>query len=794
MNIINKLTLRYLKDNKKRTLFTILSIALSITMINAVGISLDTIINYYKDTVVVGRGSFHYRYTSDDPLFFDMVENDEQIKDYYYTNTVGYTVLDTQNFISLKRGDSLYYEKRNIGDLLTKGRLPLKNDEIVLGKDYYKYEIGNKISLINQDTNKKHTFTIVGFFRDYQTTSFYERSFNAVSYVDLNNGEFYSISIEDKDFSDNIFKHARSLSQEYHDKTGNSINLMFNSPYLGASQIYEDGTNSIFVVVYGLVSVILIIIIIASIFIIYQAFNLSTHDKVKYLGMLSSVGATPKQKRNSVFFEGFILTIIAFPIGMICSFLGMYITFSYLNTLELINEMGALFHTTISIEFLILTIILTVITLFLSLIKPALYLSRISVIDALRKNDEIKVKKNKLKVGFLAGKLASYDKQLAIKNYKRQGKRSRVIVFSLALSMVLFVSIYSFSRAMYNEVIDSRYEVSCDLMMTIDGSKEEVNKFVNILDYNSKVEYYYSFSRNYNLNAFITLDEKQIETACSLYIVDDEIFKEICKDNKIEYKGMNHALMSKIYHSQEVYDLSQKADFLDKLEYIDYVDGRDISKDINDFDYIDFITDDDYGLLGGWVNYIEIIVPMSYYDSLDLNSRSNLTYCIVSEEYNELYHELLDLGYNGMNVTQNNLSDIQSIQVFQIFIYGFICLMILFTLINIVNMMSASIDKRQKELAMLVSVGMSHRGIKKMILQESMIYGLKTFLYGLPVCILVEYIIFKVANNGDVVFSISYIAYIISFVVVMVVMYLTFKVGLRKFNKQNIIETLKEDM
>lgn len=794
MNIINKLTLRYLKNNKNRTLFTILSIALSVTMINAVGISLDTILQFYTDSVVVSRGSFHYRYTSNDSLFFEMIENDKSIKDYYYTNTVGYTVLENQNYISLKRGDSLYYEKRNIDDLLLKGNLPLKSDEIILGKDYYHLNIGDKISLKNMDTNHNHTFTIVGFIKDYQTTSSYDRSFNALSYVDLTDGDYYSISIEDKDFSENIFQHTRKTIQEYQNQTGNSVNLTFNSAYLGASQIFEEGTSSTFLVMFGLVGIILVIIIIASVFIIYQAFNLSTHDKVKYLGMLSSVGATPKQKRNSVFFEGFILTLIALPLGILCSYLGMFITFRYLNTLELIKEMRALFHTTISLKFLALTIILTIITLFLSLIKPALYLSRISVIDALRKNDEIKVKKNKLKVGFLTRRLARYDQQLAIKNYKRQGKRSRVIVFSLVLSMVLFVSIYSFSKAMYSEVIDGRYNPLCDLMMVVNGDKEEVDKFKDLLKHNSKVDDYYSFSRDYHLNAYITLDNKQIETSSALYVVDDEIYKKICKDNNVEYKGKNQALMSKVFHSKDVYDLSKEKDFLDKLEYIDFVDGKDVVKDINHFDYIDFISQDNYGLLGNWVNYIEIIVPMSYYDSLDLNSRSNLTFCIESSLYNELYEELLELGYNGTNVTQNNLSDIQSIQVFQIFIYGFICLMILFTLINIVNMMSASIDKRQKELAMLVSVGMSHKAIRKMIFNESLIYGLKTFLYAFPICVLVEYIIYDVMNNGDSVFSISYFAYILSFVVVMIVMYLTFKVGLRKFNNQNIIETLKDDI
>ena len=79
MNIINKLTLRYLKSNKKRTIFTILSIALSVTLINAVGISLASIKEYYKDTIVFSRGTYHYKIITSNEKMFEIVEKDKKI-------------------------------------------------------------------------------------------------------------------------------------------------------------------------------------------------------------------------------------------------------------------------------------------------------------------------------------------------------------------------------------------------------------------------------------------------------------------------------------------------------------------------------------------------------------------------------------------------------------------------------------------------------------------------------------------------------------------------------------------
>ena len=114
MKIINKLTLRYLKENKKRTIFTILSIALSITMINAVGISLNSIMNYYRETIENRDGVFHYTFITKDQNVFQTIENDQQIKEYYYTNTIEYVDQKTKENLSLKRGDKTFYEKKNL--------------------------------------------------------------------------------------------------------------------------------------------------------------------------------------------------------------------------------------------------------------------------------------------------------------------------------------------------------------------------------------------------------------------------------------------------------------------------------------------------------------------------------------------------------------------------------------------------------------------------------------------------------------------------------------------------------
>ena len=80
-----------------------------------------------------------------------------------------------------------------------------------------------------------------------------------------------------------------------------------------------------------------------------------------------------------------------------------------------------------------------------------------------------------------------------------------------------------------------------------------------------------------------------------------------------------------------------------------------------------------------------------------------------------------------------------------------------------------------------------------MLWKESSIYGIKSFVYSLPFCIIIEYQLYKLSSS-TLPFTPSWISYLISFIVMMIVMILTFKLGLNRFRKQNIIETLKDDM
>ena len=132
--------------------------------------------------------------------------------------------------------------------------------------------------------------------------------------------------------------------------------------------------------------------------------------------------------------------------------------------------------------------------------------------------------------------------------------------------------------------------------------------------------------------------------------------------------------------------------------------------------------------------------------------------------------------------------------VVKIFLYGFITVITLIGVTNIFNTITTNMILRSKEFAMLKSVGMSSKEFNKMIRLESIMYGTKSLLIGIPLGILGSYGMYKAFAQGiDLGYTLPLPAIIISIVFVFIIVGITMKYSLNKINKQNIIETIRKD-
>ena len=168
-----------------------------------------------------------------------------------------------------------------------------------------------------------------------------------------------------------------------------------------------------------LIVIILLIIIAASVVLIYNAFAMSLNEKIRYLGMLSSVGATKQQKRNSIFFEGFILGLLGIPLGILSGVGGIGITLKLLG--DKIISTGMLnygdkdtLHMDVVMPWwmVIAIVFISSITIIVSCAVPAVKASKITPIDAIRQSNEIKVKAKRLRSPKIIRKIFGYEAEL----------------------------------------------------------------------------------------------------------------------------------------------------------------------------------------------------------------------------------------------------------------------------------------------------------------------------------------------------------------------------------------------
>ena len=130
----------------------------------------------------------------------------------------------------------------------------------------------------------------------------------------------------------------------------------------------------------------------------------------------------------------------------------------------------------------------------------------------------------------------------------------------------------------------------------------------------------------------------------------------------------------------------------------------------------------------------------------------------------------------------------------EILFYGLLTLVTLIGVTSVFNTITTSINLRKKEFAVLRSVGLSPKGFNKMIWFESIFFGLKSLLYGLPVGILASYLISR--NMGMLVensFHLPIPAIIISCFGVFVVVMISIWYQASKVKKENIIDTIRNE-
>jgi len=883
MSITKKLALRHLKQNKTRSVLTVLGITISVVMLTVIFTCATSFAHYYGERAINTNGNWHFFVKTDYESAKKYLLSDSSLKDIGFekdlsTEEQSYKIYsDKANYLrtgTIYQGDAQY-----IKDTVTckyDGALPKSDNEIMVEQSLIKnngieLKIGDEIK-IAVGSRLKGDFVILPIKGDYQFGERFEKdeTFKVVGI--LHNNEPTERGAIIRGMSDLKSKNLVAYGKikkvtpfsyikinGIYDKFGftkkkRAFNVGENTGFLNSRLAFSIDKNDLPQVLKltAIGIVVFAVIFVSSFAMIYNSFALSVGEQIKYLGMLSSVGATRKQKKKTLYFEGAILGGIGIILGIALGLLTTFISQSAMNAkivsiMEGYND-NIKYSTHISLWVLCLIVILAALTVFVSIISPVQKAARITAIDAIRKTDEIK-RKGKIRTPFIITKLFGFEGDIAFKNLRRNGRKSRTIIACICICAVLFLSCNYFCET-FKEASNLDYEIPYQIMYQYSAeSKAQLEKARNYLKTNKRVKRFYSIweawysilrgdinpydnSRLYDMsfqNESIFVDKYKFiatqDITYTAHLLDDEDFNALCKKNGIDYKkyyspdkdgSIKTIVINGIDRNDEpifnnnllgktigCYDIdSEKTERENKLDengnqvYFYYKTGC-----TSIYKFCDFIKyDKDNPICNLDSSGVAFYAPKCVYDKYSDDDSFYFDYGIETDEPYKVEKELKDYlseteaegdVYNNYNWMMKEKSIISAVQFLS---YAFILLITLITVFNIINTMTAQIAGRKKELAMLKSVGMTPKEFKKTLIFESMFYGLFGLLFGVPLSLVINRVVgYIISKDNPIPFSVNIWLYLIACVAVFVIIGLTMIYSLKLIKNNSIIDSLKDD-
>lgn len=476
MNVFHSFTRRSLRQNKMRTLVTVIGIVLSMALMTAVIEGAYSGVQFLVRWETERTGAFHGFYYDIDRSELEQAVQDPKLRDTAYWQEVGWAKLENDSEAKPYLKPYLLIEaiSDNLPDLvsirLTEGRMPENGSELLLPTHLledgsYFAEVGDTVTLPVgtrtldgvalhshdscspeypeelTDVSEK-TYTVVGV---YNRLSWEIEDFSCPGYLALTGGEgsgscycFFSM------------KHP-SQYYSYADQDAVSRNLRDHTDLLRFSGHLRNENLS--AVIYGFAAILIFLIAFGSISLIYNSFSISVSERTRQFGILKSVGATGKQIRGCVLYEAFLLSLISIPIGLIVGCTGIGITLYCLrDAFAKIAGTETQMRMILNPAALVIASVVCLITTLISAWIPAMRTKKVTAIEAIRSTADTKIRAREVKTSKLTRLLFGFEGMMASKNFKRNRRSYRSTVVSLFLSVTLFISASSFCAYLTDSV------------------------------------------------------------------------------------------------------------------------------------------------------------------------------------------------------------------------------------------------------------------------------------------------------------------------------------------------------
>lgn len=776
--VIHNIANNSLKASRTRNIFTILTITLAISFIIVMGLSTMNYRNYEKQILAKMQDCMYYNL------------NEEQINGIKENENVDSVTLVKQGAPIIKNNIKMlpsYCESNQIINLytITEGKYPINKNEIVidvaLAKDL-KVDaiIGNTIELPNGEKFKICGFTDYGII-----TSEYDILLSK-EYAET--GEL---------LKDNLFDALIKVSSDLYIPSREFIkNVLYNiggennvdNKYINVNNRYIDSFKVDTNEVITLIALSIAILIVSGV-VIYSIFYLSVSSRIKDFGQLRCIGMSKKQLRKLIKIEGLKYCKYGIPLGIIIG--GIISYFVSPDGYSVGNVIGLS----------IVAVVFGVITILISVGKPAKIASQISPIEALRHTSEdVNIKKSKnihRKLNVISlGKIG----------FERNKKKTIITLISLVIGGTLFITgsifvdswsfedyarngqfkekeytikyIYENNEELYNlQKNNSLAKIEQKLLQILEVEKIEEEKVLNVkLDFN-----------NEKFEDTLQVIEKDKNNIMKKYLEEGTgNYDELVKNNQI-YVIANDLIEEAYGWKFNVGDKIVFEFFDEETKIIEYEVGG--------------ISNSKYGREN--LTYSTFIIPEDLLNNLNLtvNVIEELNIYTKNNVYGgELDNKIEEIAISEKNVIVETFTDHfknseDTAKSASSFIIGISMFIIIFSLINLINTVITNTISRKKELAVLQSMGMTVKQIKQMLIFENFYTAVPNIIISNILGTILGYVLINTFSNFGVTylhFSLPIVSMIIYLIMSILVPTIISIICIKLIRKESVINRLRQ--
>lgn len=658
----------------------------------------------------------------------------------------------------------------------------------------------------NVDTAK--TFVLSGWFLDYTgiekgyvSEEFYQLT--GVKQTDLTQGAL-KISLKNPLYSENeIIEMQRQIG-------------------LSGSQIMKadyDTISNFVKTIIGLV-VLLTLVFMSGYLFIYNTLYISVNRDIRYFGQLKTIGTTSVQIKNMIYKQMLWNTMTAIPAGLACSaVVGKIMIPQLLHVLNptiAASEVG-----TISLWVFATAIIFSFATTMISSQKPAKIAVNCSPVEAMKYAGAVPGKaKNKKRTG---GDICSMVKM----NLFRDKKQFIIIMCSLSLAVSLFSIInvvihannaknilnhsYDYDLRILNQTLLSDHEEQAirlellEQIKSIDGVRavRVLKSATAVVPYQENVygeyykELYHSRYSPGNYEKDMELYKKQLN--------NDLFTCRVVGINESEFERINHTLKHPL--DKEKFKKGDLA-FVSKTftQGDNGITGKKVKFSIPTAWNPDKEEIVETGaVIEGYPAYYsagyspDLIVSDDFFDKIMENPLIEM----IKIDYEEPFSKSVEESIKNL-VKKNRLVSLDSkIERYfemktsenQIAVLGgsLGVIILLLAVSNYSNMMAESIHNRSKEFAVLESVGMTRKQIKKMLVFESLGYSIFSIIISLVIGVPASYMVFTNFNRYQIPFAFPIFKTVFLFMLIIIICVMTSLFVFSRSKKETIIELLRKN-